>query len=128
MDHSFWNWNRLKNPKLLKLKYRRGDQIIQLFCRIGSPQEIRSSSLICRNFKILEWSSWIMQNTLQSNEWQEFWSLNVLKLKYRRSDEIIQPFCRIRPPFNKEGRPSLIHWNFKSLWKLHLNHAELIEI
>ena len=26
--------------KLLKLKYRRGDQIIQVFCRIGSLQEI----------------------------------------------------------------------------------------
>ena len=35
------------SKKLLKLKCRRGDQIIQTFCKIGSP------SLICRNFKTL---------------------------------------------------------------------------
>ena len=30
--------------KLLKLKYRPGDQIIQTFCKIGSLPEIRSPS------------------------------------------------------------------------------------
>ena len=39
--------------KLLKLKYRRGDQIIQPFCKTGSPQEISPPSLIFRNFKTL---------------------------------------------------------------------------
>ena len=28
--------------KFLKLKYRKGDQIIQPFCRIGLPQDVRS--------------------------------------------------------------------------------------
>ena len=28
-----------RSIKVLKLKYRRGDQIIQTFCRIGSPQK-----------------------------------------------------------------------------------------
>ena len=37
--------------KLLKLKYRRGYQIIHRFCRIGFPQEILSLYLICRKFK-----------------------------------------------------------------------------
>ena len=39
--------------KLLKLKYRSGDQIIQTFCKIGSPQKVGLPSLICRNLKTL---------------------------------------------------------------------------
>ena len=39
--------------KLLRLKYRRGDQIIQRFCKIGSPEKLGAHSLICRNFKTL---------------------------------------------------------------------------
>ena len=39
--------------ELLKLKDRRGDQIIQLFCIIGSPQKLGPPSSICRNFKTL---------------------------------------------------------------------------
>ena len=34
--------------KFLKLKYRKGDQTIQLLCKTGSPQEIRSTIF---NFK-----------------------------------------------------------------------------
>ena len=37
--------------KLFKLKYRRGDQIIQTFSKIGSPQKKGAPSLICRNFR-----------------------------------------------------------------------------
>ena len=36
--------------KFLKLKYRRGDKIIQSFCRIGSPQEIRFPLFNFRKF------------------------------------------------------------------------------
>ena len=39
--------------ELLLLKYRREDQIIQTFCKIGSPQKLGPSSLICRNLKTL---------------------------------------------------------------------------
>ena len=39
--------------KLLKLKNRRGDQIIQTFCKIGSSQKLHPTSLISRNFKTL---------------------------------------------------------------------------
>ena len=35
------NDKEFSSLNFLKLKYRRGDQITQLFCRIGSPQEIR---------------------------------------------------------------------------------------
>ena len=37
--------------KLLKLKYRRGDQIIQTFCKIGSSPEIRSPLFNLRKFQ-----------------------------------------------------------------------------
>ena len=49
------HWNAMNDEefgsrKLLKLKYRRGDQIIQTFCKIGSPQKLGPPSLICTNF------------------------------------------------------------------------------
>ena len=37
--------------ELLKLKYRRGDQIIQTFCKIESARKLGPASLICRNSK-----------------------------------------------------------------------------
>ena len=39
--------------KLLKLKYRRADQIIQTFCKTGSSQKLGAPSLICGNFEAL---------------------------------------------------------------------------
>ena len=47
------NGEEFGSKKLLKLKYRRGDQIIQTFCKIGSPQKLGPPSLICRNLKTL---------------------------------------------------------------------------
>ena len=47
------NDEEFESTKLLKLKYRSGDQIIQTFCKIGSPQELGPPSLIYRNFKTL---------------------------------------------------------------------------
>ena len=41
------------SKKFLKLKYRKGDQIIERFCKIGSPQKLPPPSLIPRNFKAL---------------------------------------------------------------------------
>ena len=39
--------------ELLKLKYRRGHQIIQTFCKICSTQQFGPPSFISRNFKTL---------------------------------------------------------------------------
>ena len=47
------NDKKLAFIKLLKLKYRKWDQITQTFCKIGSAQKIGPPSLICRNFKTL---------------------------------------------------------------------------
>ena len=52
------HWNLMKDDefkstKLLKLKYRKGHQIIQTFYKIGSTKKLGPPSLICRNFKTL---------------------------------------------------------------------------
>ena len=89
------NYAEFGSTKLLKLKYRRGDQIIQTFCIIGSPQKLGPPSLICRNFKSLtkeSSESYRTHGNLMNDE--EFVSLKVLKLKYRRGDQIIQLFLR----------------------------------
>ena len=57
--HSFrMDWNLINDEKfgtteLLTFKYNRGDQIIQIFCKIGSPQKLFPPYLICRNLKSL---------------------------------------------------------------------------
>ena len=47
------NDDEFASIKLLKFKYRTGDQIIQTFCKIGFPQKLGPPSLIGRNFKTL---------------------------------------------------------------------------
>ena len=47
------NDEEIGSLELLRLKYRRGDQIIQTFCKIGSTQKLGPLSLISRNFKAL---------------------------------------------------------------------------
>ena len=60
------HWNLMNNEefeslKLLKLKHIRKDQIIQPFCRIGSPQEIMSDLFNLKKIlKPLEKYYWIM--------------------------------------------------------------------
>ena len=46
------NDEEFRSLKVLNLKYRMGDQIIQTFCRIGSPQKVCPLSIIRRNLKI----------------------------------------------------------------------------
>ena len=51
-------WNLINDQdsrsiKLLNLKYRRVEQIIQTFSKISSSEKWGSSFLICRNFKTL---------------------------------------------------------------------------
>ena len=95
------HWNLINDKefgslKFLKLKYRRGDQIIHPFCRVGFPQEIRSPLFNLTKFQKAEKSiveSCRMDWNLMNDE--EFGSLKFLKLKYRRGDQLIQPFCRI---------------------------------
>ena len=127
------HWNLMNDDefgsfKFLKLKYRSGDQIIQLFWRIGSPKEIRFPLFNLRKFQNLEKrtaeSSRMYWNLMNDNEFRSF---KFLKLKYKRGDQIIKLFCRFVPP-KKLGSPSLIWWIFEKLRKVLLTHIECIEI
>ena len=96
---------------------RRWDQIIQPFCKIVFSQEIRSLLFNLWRFWNSEKSTpescrihWNVMND------KEFWSLKVLKLKYRKGDQKIQSFPRFG--FRQEIRtPYLISRNFESLRK-----------
>ena len=93
--------------KFLKLKYRKRDQIIQLFCRIGSPpQEIRfpffNLKKVLKTEKSTAESCRIHWNLIND---KEFGSFKFLELKYRRGDQIILPFCRAGPPIQKIRSP-----------------------
>ena len=120
------HWNLINDAEFgffifLKLKYGRVDQIIQPFCRIGCPQEIRCPLLNLRKF----WKSekktdescrmhWNLLNGIESG------SFKFLKLKYRRKDQLIQPFCTIGSP--KEIRSPLL--NLRNFWKSEKRTAE----
>ena len=128
MHWNLMNYSEFQSKFLLKLKYSKGHQITQTFCVDGFPQELGLPSLVCRYFKTSEKSTpascrmhWKLMNDC------EFVSIKLLKLKYRRGDQIIQTFCIIGSP-QKLGPPSLICINFNTLRKVLLNHAESIEI
>ena len=111
-----------------KLKYRRGDQIIQQIYKIGSYQEIRLPLLNLRKFQKIEKSKGesIRTHWSSMND-KEFKSLKFKALKYRKGHQIIQPFCRIAsqqelrsPSFNLRkfqkiekcsGESCSTHWN-----------------
>ena len=94
------HWNLMKKEeivsiKLLKLKYGRGDQIIQTLCKIGSPKKWGLPSLICRNFKSLTKKIfWIIQSTWKSNKWRRIWVLKSFKIEIQKGDQIIHLFFR----------------------------------
>ena len=45
------NDGEFASRKVLKLKYRTGDQVIQTFCKIAFPKKLGPPSLICRNLR-----------------------------------------------------------------------------
>ena len=75
MYRNLINDEKVGSKKLLKLKYRSGDVIIQTFCKIASPQKLDPHSLIGRN--------WTTDLNLMNHE--EVGSRKLLKLKYRRA-------------------------------------------
>ena len=68
------------------MKYRREDQIIQTFCKIGSSKKLDPHSLICRIFKTLRKVVLNMQNALKSNEWRYIWVNKTFKTKIEKRD------------------------------------------
>ena len=81
------HWNIIKDDefgsiKFLKLKYRRGDEINQTFCKIASAQKL--SPPLFNFYKSWDsWGkySWIMKHALKSNEWEIIWLHKAFKIE-----------------------------------------------
>ena len=121
-------WRRIWVRKSFKIEKQYGGQNTSDFLQNWFLPEIRSPFFNLKKFQDSEKStpeSCRMHWNLMNDD--EFGSIKLLKLKYRRGDQIIQTFCKIGSP-QKLGPPSLICRNFKTLKKVLLNHAECIEI
>ena len=89
------NEQEVGSIKLLKLKQRRRDQIIQIFCRIGSPSEIWFPLFSLYKFQKSDKNSsnsFRTQGNLMKSK--EFASRKLLKLKYRMGDQLIKTFYK----------------------------------
>ena len=98
-----------------------GDQIFQPFYRIGSPREISSPLFNLKKSYKTEKSTaepCRLRKNLPKNA--EFGSIKSLKLKYRREDQIIQPFYRIG--FSEELRSPI--FNLTKSYKTEKSTAE----
>ena len=141
-NSSSLNWNLINGKesfctKLSKLKYRRVEQIIQTFCKIGSPQKLGRYSLICRNFNTL---IKVLQNlnlkcfmdpnssSLIRFQWilpdagelfSESWSF--LKLKRGELISGVNRYCRKSDVYC----PPLLYLNFKSF--MDWNSSSLLD-
>ena len=58
---------------------------------------------------------------------EEFGSIELSRLKYRRDDQIFQKFCKIGSP-KKIGHSSLITRNFQTLREVPVNHVKCVEM
>ena len=121
-------WWRIWVHKTFKIEIQKGGPNNSDFLQNWFPQEIRSPLFDLQKFQHYAKSTsescrmhWNLMND------KEFGSRKLLKLKYRRGDQIIQTFCKIGSP-QKLGPPSLICRNFRTLRKVLLNHAEYIEM
>ena len=85
MHWNLMNDEQFEPVKLLKLKCRRVDQIIQTFCKIGSPLKLGPPPLFnLYNFKTLKKLLWIMRNALISNEWPWIWVHKTFKIQIQK--------------------------------------------
>ena len=100
--------------KCLIWKCRRGDKIIQPFCRIGYPQEIRSPLFNLSKFwKPQKSTPELYRMHLNLMNDAKFGSFKCLILKYRRRDQVIHPFCRTDSP--EEIRSTPLYFDIKHL-------------
>ena len=121
-----WRW--ISVHKTFKTEIQKGEPNNSDFLENWFPLEIMSPLFNLWTFQDSEKSSpesckmhWNLMND------DGFGSIKLLKLKYRRGDEIIQTFCKTGST-QKLGPPSLICRHFKTLRKVLLNHAECIKI
>ena len=84
--------------KLLKLKYSRGDQVIESFCRNGFPQQLGPYLQFVEILNVYEKYSLIIQSELKSNEWPKIWVHKNFKTEIQKVDQLIQTFYGIVSP------------------------------
>ena len=121
------------SKKHLKLKYKRGDQIMQTLCKLVPPRNSPPPSPLFNLQKFLNTEkstpeSCRMYWNLMNDEEVEY-LLNLIKWKYRRGEQIIQTFCKIGSPQELDPPlPSpLICRNLTTVRKVLLNHTECIQ-
>ena len=121
-------WRRIWVSKTFKIQIQKGGPNNSDFLQNWFPQEIRSPFFNLQKFQDYEESTpgscrkhWNLIND------EEFLSVKLLKLKYRRGDQIIQTFLKIGSP-QKLGPTSLVSRNLKTLEKVLLNQTKCIEI
>ena len=122
------NDKEFESLKCLEMKWKRGDQIIQTFCRIGSHQETRSALFNLMKFQKIEKSKGesIATHSSAKND-EEFDSVKFQELKYRRGGPNNQAFCRIG--CSQEIRSPLFNFKkFRKLKKVLVNQLEPIEV
>ena len=121
-------WQRIWVEKTFKIeKQKRGPNNSDILQNCF-PQKIRSPLLILYKFQDFEkrlLHSCRMDWNLMEDE--EFGFIELLRLKYRRGDQIIQTFCKIGSP-HKLCPPSLIWGNYRTVRNVLLNHAEYIKM
>ena len=111
-------WQKFGSFKCLTLKYRREDQKIQPFCRVGSPQEIRSPLFNLSKFwKPQKSIAELYRMHLNLMNDKKFGSFKCLMLKYRRGEQIIQSFCRIGSLQEIRSPPLQVEETFKNCQK-----------
>ena len=67
------NDEEFPSRKVLKMKSRKRDQIIQTFSKICSTSKLGPPSFFLEITTLWEKISWIMQSALESNEWRRTW-------------------------------------------------------
>ena len=121
-------WRKIFVHKTIKIEIQKRGPNNSDFLQNCFHREIRSPFFNLTKFRKSYksssesyWMHWYLMND------EGFSSLKVLKVYYRRRDQIIQSFCRIdSPPKKKLGAQSLIRRNSKSLRKVPLNQAGCI--
>ena len=122
-------WCRTWVHKTFKIEIQKGGTSNSDFLHNWFSREIRSPLFNLSKFQKSEKGTpepnrmhWNLMND------EEFASLKLLKLKYRRVDQIIQTLCNVGCPQKLGPPPCLICRNFKILRKPLLNHVECVEI
>ena len=121
-----WRW--IWDPKTFKIEIEKNGPNNSDFLKDWFHLEISSPLFNLWKFQDSERStpeSCRMHQNLNNDD--EFGSVKLLKLKYRRRDKIIQTFSKIGSAL-KLGPLSLICRIFRTLRKILLNHPEAIAI